>query len=110
MARGVLIVESRASHPDREVEYDQWYVRTHIPHVVATPGFGTARRYRLREREGESTPGQAPTYLTIYDLEADDLGAAMAALRERMAAGDVPRSDALQMEPPPVVRLYELAE
>jgi hypothetical protein len=49
-------------------------------------------------------------YLTIYEIEADDLTGPVKELRARSAAGQTTKSDTLQTDPPPVVTLYELIE
>lgn len=49
----------------------------------------------------------APDYLAVYEIEADDVSAPLRELRRRSAAGETTRSDALQLDPPPVVGLYE---
>jgi hypothetical protein len=101
VAKGILVVESGPSDPSREDEYNAWYDGPHMADVCAVPGFVGCRRYKLR---GAPTP----TYLAVYELEADDLDAPVAELRARSAAGHIARSDALATDPPPTVRLYEL--
>ena len=103
MARGILVVESGPSDPSREDEYNAWYDGPHAADVCAVPGFVGCHRYKRCD-------GPTPTYLAVYELEADDLGAAVAELRARSADGRIARSDALRTDPPPTVRLYELVD
>lgn len=48
----------------KEAEFNEWYSKTHIPEVVALPGFVSAQRYEIA--------GAAPTpyrYATVYEIE-----------------------------------------
>ena len=101
MARAVYVVRTRAVSPDRNDELNEWYDGTHIPELLTVPGFVSARRFR---RVGDD---DTPEYLAIYEIDADDVSAPLRELRRRAAAGETTRSDALQLEPPPVVGLYE---
>lgn len=103
--KAIMVVKSGPSDPSREDEYNDWYSNTHIPQVVETPGFVSARRYKLRSGDAEG-----PQYLAIYEIDADVPEDARAALSARGAAGEVERNDALSRNPPPVVAIYELIE
>ena len=100
-SRGVYVVRTRPVSPEREAEFNEWYDGTHLPELLAVPGFVAARRYRRVADDG------APEYLAVYDIEADDLAGPVAELRRRSAAGETTSSDALQLDPPPVVGLYD---
>jgi len=97
MAKGVVVVATRPASAEHEDEYNRWYDEVHLPEILAIPGFVGARRFRA--------PGSAD-YLTIYEIEGDDLQAVLAG----MATGRAERTttDALATDPPPVVTLYEL--
>lgn len=100
MPKGILYVESRPSSPERLDEYHRWYDETHLREVVGLDGFVSARRF---------TPvGGDGSFVAIYEIEADDLEAAFASLGEAAMRGDLQMSDAMQMDPPPVLRLLEL--
>ncbi len=101
MARGVYVVRARPVSPERAGDLDDWYDRTHIPELLAVPGFVSARRYRLVDSDG------APEYLAVYEIDADDLAEPLRELRRRSATGQTTKTDALQLDPPPVVGLYE---
>ena len=97
MAKGIMLVESVPSSPDREDEYNTWYDDVHIPELLALDGIVGARRLR-------PVDGQGP-YVAIYELEGDDL---QAILDNMIAnAGQLHMSDALQLNPAPVPRLLE---
>ena len=98
MAKGIIHVETRPSAPDREQEYNTWYDEVHIPELVALDGFVSARRLRPVDGEGP--------YLALYEIEGDDL---QAILDNMVAnAGQLHMSDALQLDPRPVMRLLRV--
>lgn len=48
----------------KDAEFNEWYSNTHIPEVVALPGFVSAQRYEVA--------GEAPApyrYATVYEIE-----------------------------------------
>ena len=100
MARGVLYVESRPVSPERDAEYNAWYSNEHLRDVVAIDGFLSARRF--------VPVGDAGPYVAIYEVEFDDLRDAVTALTDAFSSGALPLSDAMQMDPPPSLRLLEL--
>jgi hypothetical protein len=105
VAKGIMVVESEPADPDAEDEYDQWYREVHIPELLAVPGFAAARRYRIRKDLGRGESDK-PRYLTVYDLEADDLAAPLNAMRERpRPSGPTP-----PLSPSTIVTDYELVE
>jgi hypothetical protein len=110
MPRSVYVVYSRPSDPSREDEYNDWYDNTHVPQVLAVPGFVSARRHRLTEwsaKRLEDVPG--PVYLAVYELDTDDPAEAVRELGRRMKSGDVVMTDAIAAvrEPPPGPMLYD---
>jgi hypothetical protein len=104
--KGIMLVQSGPSDPAREDEYNDWYANTHIPQICAVPGITGARRYKaLNQDNGEARP-----YLAVYDLDADDLTDPIKELRARSASGEAQMSDALQLDPPPLVTIYQLLD
>jgi len=108
--KGMLFVESRPADPAREDEYNEWYSRTHIPEVCAVPGIVAARRYRVHRASGGEAEPSAPAYVAVYDIDSDDLDGPLRELGIRAGDGRVRMSDAIQMDPPPTVTIYELVE
>jgi hypothetical protein len=52
----------------REAEYADWYQKTHIPEVLAAPGFVSGQRLKLHTTvAGEFTNG----YLSIFEIAAE---------------------------------------
>jgi hypothetical protein len=98
MARGIIYVETFPSAPDRVQEYNIWYDQVHLQQLVALEGIVSARRLRPVDGEGP--------YVALYEIEGDDLAAVLQNMRAN--AGKLSMSDALQLDPPPVMRLLEV--
>jgi hypothetical protein len=98
MAKGIILVETFPSSPEREQEYNTWYDEIHLQELVALDGFVSARRLRPVDADGP--------YVALYEIEADDLQAVLRGLNDN--AGKLHMSGALQLDPPPVMRLLEV--
>jgi hypothetical protein len=98
MAKGIILVESRPSSPDRDHEYNTWYDEVHLGELVALDGFVSARRLRPVDGDGP--------YVALYEVEADDLQSVLQNMLSN--AGRLHMSDALQLDPPPIMRLLEV--
>ena len=71
-------VEIFCTDPSREEEFNNWYNNTHLPDVLSTPGFLSARRYIIKEpRNGRGK------YLSIYEIATDDIDRSIALRREK---------------------------
>jgi hypothetical protein len=93
MAKYKLVVFSDAVS-GREDDYNDWYNNQHLADVVAVPGFVSAQRYKL------NTPmiGEFATqYMAIYEIEAEGVEAAMAAIGARAGTDQMVVSDAIDM-------------
>lgn len=95
-----MFVESRPVSAAREDEYNEWYDDTHLGEVLSLPGFVGARRFKPVDGEGP--------YVAVYEFEVDDPSSVMATLGEAAASGRLQMSDAMQMDPPPSVKVLEL--
>jgi hypothetical protein len=93
MPKGIMVVQSAPASPSCEDEYNAWYTGTHIPELLAIPGFAAARRYKAPDG----------TYLAIYDL--DDVSAV-----QKLRQTSTTRSEFLRLDPPPVATVYEAAD
>jgi hypothetical protein len=98
-----MVVQSSPASPEQDAEFNKWYDDEHLPEMLSLAGFTAARRYRLRETATAAAPAHG--YLTIYEVEADDLDAALAAMRARPRGAT---TDALSLDPPPLVLFYDL--
>jgi hypothetical protein len=105
VAKGIMVVESEPVDPGAEAEYDRWYREVHIPELLAVPGFSGARRYRVREDLGQGE-NRKPRYLTVYELDADDLAVPLNAMRNRPR----PPGPTPPLSPSTVVTVYEVVE
>lgn len=95
MKKYVFVVYTRPK-AGRDAEYNKWYDETHLPDILALPGFRSARRYRYVDVP-TTNPSTHP-YIALYMVETDDIVAAQAALQ---AAANTPAmllSDALDLE------------
>jgi len=91
MARHSFVVFSDPM-PGRETEYNDWYDTQHMPDVLKVPGFIAAQRFRL---QGDGPGGCR--YMAIYEIESDDIAAAMQELTSRAGTAAMPTSDALDV-------------
>ena len=80
-ANAVMVVLSNCTDPAREQEFKDWYVATHFPDVLETPGIVGARLFDLATPPDE---GQAKI-LAIYELDTDDVDSVQNSLGEVMA-------------------------
>lgn len=79
MAKGLLVVESNCADPAREAEFNEWYDKIHLPDMLETLGFISGTRYE------NAQPGEGKAkFLTICEIEADDIGATVRALNDNM--------------------------
>jgi hypothetical protein len=79
MPKGILYVETWPSSPEQLTEYHRWYDEVHLAEVLTIPGIVAARRVDV-----------------------------IRAVRKALAEERFHMSDALQMDPAPVMRLLEL--
>ena len=98
MAKGITLVETRPSSPERDREYNTWYDEVHLGELVALDGFVSARRLRPVDGDGP--------YVALYEVEADDLRSVLQSMLDN--AAQLHMSDALQLDPPPIMRLLEV--
>jgi hypothetical protein len=104
MPRQLLLVFSNPRE-GREDEYNDWYTSHHLAEILAIEGFCRAQRFRLADAKMTRDTADAPwRYLAIYEVEADALDRADAALyqlarTERAQALEAGRTPALVMSP-----------
>ena len=78
MARYIYHVRSWCKDPAHEQEMNDWYNNVHIPDCITCPGYISVTRYEIVEQTEKSGK-----YLTIYEIESDDIDKTMAIRRER---------------------------
>ncbi|TGD71348.1 hypothetical protein E4634_18935 [Mangrovimicrobium sediminis] len=76
MASYKFVVLSRPVE-GREDEYNEWYQTVHLPELTSIPGIQAAQRFRM---EVALVEGDAWPYMSIYELETDDVNAVLAQL------------------------------
>jgi hypothetical protein len=77
MNKWIVLIESNCADPSRDQEFNEWYNNTHLPDLLKLPGVLQAQRYKNdNPAEGQSM------YLAIYNLEVDDIEAALAGADE----------------------------
>lgn len=79
MARHLLLVFTNPEE-GREEEFNTWYDDIHLPEVLEVDGFTAAQRLVASPGARGELPAQQ--YLAIYEVETDDLPAAIEALRQ----------------------------
>lgn len=108
MARGILLVFSNPSAPERLAEFNQWYSGIHLPEFLRIPSVKAARRFKLSASQMPLPPGiplGGRQFLAAYEIETDDFSALC---DEIMAtAKDRTQSDVLERDPLPLTLLFE---
>jgi hypothetical protein len=108
MPKGVLVVFSAPNGSAMEAEYNEWYDNTHVPEVTGVPGVVSARRFTLSD--AQLTPGASVDrlpYLTIFELDSEDLNEVAKEMNARMMDGRLHISASLQTDPPPTAVVFE---
>lgn len=101
-----MIAYTNPSQPGREDEYNEWYNNTHVPQILALPGFVNATRFKLADKQ--TVPGKrSRRYVAVYELESDDIDATVASLISAVSDGTVEISEALEMDPLPDMTVFE---
>jgi len=108
MTRGVYLVFTNPVSPEREDDYNDYYANVHIPEVVQSDGIVSARRFKLSDSKAPIGPVGDFQYVTIYELESDDLAADFEKHQARRDRGELASSDA--MGSPATYAVFELLD
>ena len=82
----------------KEDEYNAWYDEHHLKDVVNVPGFVSARRFRLANAQFPfNTVAPAYRYLALYEIETDDIAAALNEVVARAGTADMVMIDGIDM-------------
>jgi hypothetical protein len=92
------------AEPQREAEYNNWYDNRHLPDVLRVPGFVGAQRFRASP-VGDARQPPKYQYLTLYEIDTNNIDAVMDALAKVVGTDAMPLSSALS--PDRVSYLYE---
>lgn len=66
----------------KDAEFNDWFTGTHLPDALKVPGFVSGQRFRLSAEQREGALRQW-TYLTLYEVETDDLQSVIDELKRR---------------------------
>jgi len=77
----------------RDEEFNRWYEDVHLADILAVPGFVAARRFEAGDKQLRGKP--AHRYMTLYEIETDDIEQAIRDLGA--ASGGMDLSDAMDM-------------
>jgi hypothetical protein len=104
MAKKYKLVVFTNAVEGKDEEFNDWYQNTHLQQVVSIKTFVQAQRFRFHTN---IVPGGANSsrYMAIYDIETDDIGAALAAMNDLAASGRMPLPDS--MGQPIIGAVYE---
>lgn len=76
----------------REDEFNRWYDQQHVPDVLDVPGFVSAQRFVCADSQLGSV---AHKYMTIYEIETENLEETLAAFGARAQEGKIVMTDAV---------------
>jgi hypothetical protein len=92
MARHTFVVFTNPTE-GREDEFNDWYDNTHLNDVLKVEGFVAAQRFKLAQTDpAQEFPHR---YLSLYEIESDDLGKVTQALSEAGDSGAMLISESL---------------
>ena len=103
MAKAVLIVTSSPASPEQESDFNRWYDEVHVGQIkAAIPAITTVCRYKQLDVEQAGGPAR---YVAVYEMDSEDIPAALAALDAAMTAGNVSPTDTMDLTvaPPQLV-------
>jgi hypothetical protein len=80
MEKWIYAVFAVCQDPSREKEFLEWLDKIHLPDMLETPGLVRAAHYEIRN----PADGQGK-FLTLYDIETEDIDQTMVAMRENVA-------------------------
>lgn len=93
MSRYLFVVHSNAAE-GREPEYLD-YIATHFNDILALPGVIWGRRGAVAAEQARPAP-ETFKYLTVFEVETDDLQAFIDEMNSRVISGRMQRSTAVQ--------------
>jgi hypothetical protein len=80
MAKHLFAVLTNCVEGGDEQEFNDWYTNTHLKDILTVPGYVKATRYQLSSAQVMAADQLTYRYLTLYELETDDIAATAAAL------------------------------
>lgn len=86
-----LLVVAMDPKEGREDEFNEWYDHQHLGDVLAMPEFTGAKRYR----QVLPSPTGSGGYISIYEVETDDVEALHATMMAAAGGPSMPLSPAI---------------
>lgn len=84
---GLLIASTRCIRPAEEPAWADWYDGVHLPDLVAPAGGPwVVTRFELAQRPQPGMPGLGFSHVTLYELDAADVGQQARCIAERDGA------------------------
>ena len=104
MAKKYKMVVFTNAVEGKDKEFNDWYQNTHLKQIVSIKSFVQAQRFRFQTNiiPGSANPAR---YMAIYDIETDDINAALGAMGDHAASGRMSVLDS--MAPPTIGAVYE---
>ena len=81
----------------KEAIYNEWYTDVHLADVLKVPGIVAAQRFKLSDVQRDAPP-YPWQYVSLYEIETDDLNHTLAVLKERAGTSAMVISDAVAPE------------
>ena len=107
MPKFKMLVFSNPTSDGVEASYNTWYNNQHLPDVCRIDGFNGAQRFKFVE----TGQGPAPTdYLAIYEVEADDVNAAIANLTSKAGTDEMVMTPDIDIETTKVMVFAQIPE
>lgn len=90
MSRHLFVVHSNAAE-GREQEYND-FMNKHVEDILALPGVIWGRRGAVAKAQARPAP-ETHRYITVFEVETDDLQAFIDEMNARVMSGRIARSD-----------------
>src|ERR1700743_808179 len=94
MAKKYKMVVFTNAVEGKDKDFNDWYQNTHLKQIVSIKSFVQAQRFRFHANIVPGAPNPAQ-YMAIYDIETDDINAALAGMNDLGASGRMPLPDSM---------------
>ncbi len=86
MAKKYKMVVFSNAVEGKDKDFNDWYQNTHLKQIVSIKPFLAAQRFRFHTSIVPGGP-DPKRYMAIYDIETDDIGAALAEMNQAGGGG-----------------------
>jgi len=101
VAKHLVKVNSKAV-TGKETAFETWYNTIHLGEVLALPGFNAGQQFRNPQDDLS-----AFSHFALFEVESDDIDATLAHLGNEFASGKMTPTDALDVNTPPEIVVYQ---